>query len=160
MKRWELNSKSNTLDGVASHFDRFFSAWVLYNYLYEALAESGMGTPRNDTDNATKMVRKLLGADCLYKNPVLQKNAGDLVSLFEGGIFYIREGVWDAERVRKLKCEDPPQWVKGLLEVIYQIRCNIFHGGKEFKEEQVAILKPCIAIIEELNDLIFEKIQV
>jgi len=45
-----------------------------------------------------------------------------------------------------------------LLEIVYQIRCNTFHGQKRFEESQRQILDPCIRILERLNDMMITKL--
>ena len=107
---------------------------------------------------AAKAAKKFLGAHAIFADPVIRQNGDKIRTLIEAKTFYIRDKVWDSKKVEKLNSADPEQWVKGLLEIIYGIRCNTFHGQKAFDERQSAILDPCIGVIERLNDILIEKI--
>jgi hypothetical protein len=58
-----------------------------------------------------------------------------------------------------MQSPDFEEKVEGILETIYQVRCNLFHGEKSFAPHQKMILLPCIVILEEINDVIFEYIK-
>ena len=40
------------------------------------------------------------------------------------------------------------QRAKGVLETLYAIRCNMFHGQKGFDVAQLALLRPAISLLE------------
>jgi hypothetical protein len=44
------------------------------------------------------------------------------------------------------------------LEVIYQIRCNLFHGQKEFEQEQLAVLRPVNDILDAVVRHVVQKV--
>jgi hypothetical protein len=125
----------------------------------ETCAKSVTGNSRKkDSELAVKVARSYLGSNTLFSDETLQKAARTLSDLIHRQTFYIREQVWDAKRVAKLETNDPEQWAKGLLEVIYAIRCNTFHGQKGFAEQQRDILYPCISVLERLNELLLNKL--
>ena len=139
-------------------FDRFFTSYVLYNFLYELVGIREGYEFHGDEEAAIKVVRKFLGAQILFGDEDLQREAKALVELINQRIFYVRDTAWDAERVAKLRTSDPEQWSKGLLEIVYKIRCNTFHGQKRFEPQQCLILQPCIRVLERLNDKLIEKL--
>ena len=137
-------------------FDRFFTAFVLYNFLYNRICdEDNCNYPyKRDPERATKAVEKFLTASSIMESTVIAENAAAIKSLLESQTFYIRDNIWDRERVLALNTADPALWAIGLLEIVYKIRCNTFHGHKSFEDRQKRILVPCIKIIEELNDML------
>ena len=48
-----------------------------------------------------------------------------------------------------------------LLETLYYLRCNLFHGEKEYSDNQISLLRPssvCLSIINKEIELIFSKL--
>ena len=65
---------------------------------------------------------------------------------------------WDAEKVSGLASNDSQIWANALLQILYQIRCNTFHGRKSFQTQQKRILVPSIKALETLNDMLMDRI--
>jgi hypothetical protein len=159
VRRWRDKRTSYGDDRLEDVFDRFFTSYVLYNFLYEWVALRERYTFNGDQKLAVKVVRRFLGSNELFSDAILQRAVGTITSLIRRRTFYIRDTVWDSQRIMKLQTNDPEQWSKGFLEVIYAIRCNTFHGQKRFEEEQRLILKPCIEALERLNDLLINRLE-
>jgi hypothetical protein len=112
--------------------------------------------------------KQFLTAQAIFDQATIQENGKDILKLIQSNEFCVwykdaRDGAKKREQERKaiaqlssLNCDE---WVSGLLEIIYGIRCNMVHGEKDFRSNQKRILKPCICVIEKLNDLIIEKFQ-
>lgn len=160
IQRWKRKGQRYSLDCLEHYFDRFFTAFVLYNFFYETIGSKLQPNWKKDQEKASKVAKRFLGAGRIFADPVIRQNGDKIRSLIEAETFYIRDKTWDAHRIKMLTPTDPEQWVNGLLEIIYGIRCNMFHGQKEFDESQKAILDPCIAVIERLNELFIEKLHV
>jgi nickel-dependent lactate racemase len=158
IQRWRKKRERYDLKKLEDCFDRFFTSYVLYNFLYELVALREGFEFDGDQEAAVKAARKFLGAEMLFADEVLQRESKVLVGLIEERTFYVRDTVWDAGRVAKLKTRDAEQWSKGLLEIVYRIRCNTFHGQKRFEEHQRQILDPCIRVLERLNDKLIAKL--
>lgn len=158
--RWEAKGRRYNFKNLVDCFDGFFTAFVLYNLLYDLLCAQNEAEYRyrGDEERATNVARKFLGAAAIAEDAGIRTNACAIKRLVESGIFYIRESAWDAARIEKLRSNDPEQWSKGLLEIVYKIRCNTFHGRKSFQESQRDILIPCIKILRRLNDMMIEKL--
>lgn len=159
INRWREKRNGYDLESPEGCFDRFFTSFVLYNYLYDLINLREKFGIEKDNEKAAKIPRKFIGAQNLFEDELLRKESKELVRLIETKTFYIREAAWDAPRVEKLKSPDPEQWSKGLLEIAYNIRCNTFHGSKRFEEGQILILAPCIRAIERINDILIEKLK-
>jgi hypothetical protein len=46
----------------------------------------------------------------------------------------------------------------GILEVIYKVRCNLFHGSKLFEPSQKEILIPLNLLLKGIIEKIYEKL--
>lgn len=158
--RWQKKNKHYDYNNLVNCFDGFFTAFVLYNLLYDLLcSQNGPNyNIKGNEERAIKAARKYLGASTIAADEDIRSNASVIRRLIESRTFYIRDHIWDAARIEKLRTGDPEQWSIGVLEIVYKIRCNLFHGQKSFQENQREILIPCIKILERINDLIIERI--
>lgn len=158
--RWRAKGHQYNMNNLTDCFDGFFTAFVLYNLLYNLVcARNESDYPYDkDEDRATKAPKKFIGADIIAADAEIRGNANIIKGLIENGAFYIRETTWDCARIVKLNSNDPEQWSKGILEIVYKIRCNTFHGQKSFSQSQKDILIPCIKILQRLNDMMIEKL--
>lgn len=159
IRRWRDKRDSYGLQRLEDCFDRFFTSYVLYNFLYELVAQQEGYALHKDQESAVKAARRFLDAKILFEDEILRKESKRLLDLIEKRTFYIRGFPWDVERIAKLKSNDPEQWSKGLLEVVYGIRNNTFHGQKQFVPRQRLILVPCIRVLEHLNDKLIERLE-
>jgi hypothetical protein len=54
---------------------------------------------------------------------------------------------------------DNKQWkVSALLDIIYSVRCNMFHGHKGFDRVQIDILIPLTILLDKLTTLLYERL--
>lgn len=160
IRRWRDKRHHYNHDTLEDVFDRFFTSYVLYNFLYELVALREEYKSQGDRYAAIGVVRRYLGSDPLFADEILQRSARDIVDLIQDRTFYIRDIVWDLRQVAKLQTCDPEQWSEGLLEILYRIRCNTFHGQKRFDAAQRLILQPCITALDRLNDIITHQLEV
>lgn len=160
MMRWRMKSRHYNYNGLTDCFDGFFSAFVLYNFLYDLICDYNQAEypQAGDRRRATEVALQFLGGTTIAADVDIRTNAFAIKGLIEGSTFYIRETAWDRHKLERLASNDNEEWAIGLLDIIYQIRCNTFHGRKSFQEEQKDILVPCIRILERLNDMIIGKI--
>src|SRR3990172_2104801 len=144
--RWQGKVRRYDYDQLEHCFDGFFTAFVLYNILYDIICEHNQNQYPQTRDRwrAIEVVPDFLGADSIATDPDIRTNASAIKDLIEL-TFYIRRDVrWDREKINALGSNNSEIWAKGLLEILYQIRCNTFHGHKSYREEQKQILVPCI----------------
>jgi hypothetical protein len=157
--RWRRKGQRYNYDRLEDCFDGFFTAFVLYNFLYDLICdyERSRFPQTGDRKRATEVVRQFLGSDALSSDPNIRAHALAIKGTVESGTLYVRDAVWDAKRVRSLGSSDPVEWAQSVLDILYQIRCNTFHGSKSFNEDQRVILIPCIRILEAVNDMLIER---
>ena len=81
-----------------------------------------------------------------------RKAVGVLVALIENGDFYLHEnyatGTPNRAEDRRIAREASGYNPKAILGLIYQARCNLFHGTKAFEEHQRVLLDNMSVILE------------
>jgi len=83
VQRWRNKREAYRLEELEDCFDRFFTSYVLYNFLYEWIALREGFRFDGDHEAAVKAVRKFLGAGSLFADPILLQNSTTLVELIE-----------------------------------------------------------------------------
>ncbi len=158
--RWRRKGQQYKYDKLEDYFDGFFTAFVLYNFLYELICDYDPShfPQTGDRQRATEVAIRFLGSEAIASNQRIRTHTLEIKDAVESRNFYVRDTVWDNNRVKSLESRDAGQWAKNMLEIIYQIRCNTFHGSKSFAWEQRTILLPCIRILEAVNDMLIEKV--
>ena len=160
MRRWRNKSTGYDYTRVEDCFDGFFTAFVLYNFLYDLICEYDPAhyPQAGDRKRATEVVLSFLGSNAIATNSHLRRSADSIRQLVENGTFYLCGNAWDAEKVSGLASNDSQIWANALLQILYQIRCNTFHGRKSFQAQQKRILVPSIKALETLNDMLMDRI--
>ncbi|WP_443945089.1 hypothetical protein ACJVDH_19560 [Pedobacter sp. AW1-32] len=167
--------KFNDIQGqnLSSLFDRYITLFIIYNSLYTQvpLTLIQRGTPvkanMNDKELAIRSVIKILGAPQLIQE-LIRKGSNDdilrLINLIEGEQFYInlhygtRQRNEDLLILNKLRSTNLSQKAVGILDIVYNVRCNLVHGHKDFVEPQRELLEPLIAILKNLNEILFDEL--
>lgn len=161
------------LEGV---FDKFFTLWVVFNRLYEEaariLVHSGhplyrhfiirrgnkVFLPPPDKISATRGItafigKKRLGA-CIFLNADALRGLNYITESIRSGMFYLHEnyetGEPDTEKDIALVSRAIDGCVESTLVLIYQARCNLFHGQKAFTESQRELLNGMSTILNEV----------
>lgn len=136
-ERWQRKTDHYKDDKLTDIFDHFFSVFVLYNFLYNQIASIQDCKKKRDKEKATKVVRKYLGSNSIYEDESIRESANQIQDLVSSRMFYIRDTYWDSEKITKLNSTDAISWSKGLLELIYAIRCNTSHGSKQYYSDVI-----------------------
>lgn len=155
--RWTEKREAYKEKTLNDCFDRFFTSFVIYNFLYGWLSQPESYSKWSDREKATKIPKKYLGADILYKNKELQAAAKQIAGFIAENQFTLKNSDADKKTLEKLKSTNKEQWCVGLMEAVYQVRCNTFHGSKGFEDRQQDLLNPCTLIVEIVSDLIIER---
>lgn len=161
---------TNSLEGV---FDRFFTLWVVFNRLYEEagrtlvhrshpiyrsfIAKRGkrVFAPPPDKISATKGIVVFSGQNRL-KNRILRDHDAIeglryIHDSIHSGMFYLHEnyetGEPDTAKDIALVQQAIDGCVESTLTLIYQARCNLFHGQKAFTESQRILLNGMSSIL-------------
>jgi|ERR1035437_2395219 hypothetical protein len=165
VRDWLSNADDCSDTSVDGCYDKFFTLFVVFNRLYaEATFElARRGTinlppnrPLPDRNGATTYTFQLIGAtdfEDLYDNR-LARNVGEIAALIDEERFFIKLSVPDGDRQRdkdldllaRLRSSGETQAL-AVLDLIYSIRCNLFHGDKAFEPIQTELLRPAIAVL-------------
>jgi hypothetical protein len=159
---WNAKVDSITGDDLPSIYDKYMTLFVIYNNLYNqvpgALIAMGTAVPNQIYDNkkATEFVVKYLGATNILTN--LQANDHDtdiqgIINLINDEVFYIklkhgqRQRSEDLKILKNLRSTNDVNKATAILQVCYYVRCNIFHGSKDFQEYQRLLIEPLTNIM-------------
>ena len=157
LERWKEKGEDYDLDDLSNCFDAFFAAYVPFNFIYDFIAHNSPSIAGNKTI-PVKVPRIFLGSKAIASDSEIKANATKIQKLGEAGRLNLKNPRWDLKQIEKLASNDPEQFSSGVLEIMYGIRCNLFHGEKPIEERQQLILTPCVRILLRLNDLMIEKL--
>lgn len=177
-ERWFEKARAYQGNDVQTCFDRFFTLYVPYNRLYAELTLSWarMGKKQlhgniPDSLAAKRYVHEYLGTgliwNCLQNDRLSIEAIRKIRNLLENDIFVIKLDRLNGQPMpednyvllQNLISENPHMRVAALLDIIYSIRCNMFHGHKSFEIIQAEILVPVTIILNKLTSLLYEKME-
>jgi len=164
---WGAKAEAYSREEIGGAFDRFFTLYVIFNRLYaEAtfrLARRGQVKLRNrfpDSNGAQEYLLQFCGAETLTR--AWDGDANTKAALHQIAD-YLREGRFalkldmmtgdrkpDADQalLAALESRSRNRRAHAVLEVLYAIRCNMFHGHKGFDPIQLELLKPAVLLLE------------
>lgn len=164
--RWIAKADAYRSDNLDDLFDLFFTLFVPYNRLYSASAELYRATRDSrqqimfpgDRREATTVMALLIKqprfADVVRENPVIADSCTTISALLLNRQFFLHSvrGTRTPDHTRDARLAEGLQRhsLLAVLECLYQIRCNIFHGEKEFAPRQAQLLVPAIALLEAI----------
>jgi len=163
-RRWLEKADSYNTSELSGAFDSFWSTFVAYNALYHEvtrqLIASGRVRPQDNGDNrsATVHVPAFLGhgdmARTIKHDPESLKNLEKFTQLIMNGTFYIHSDKsgrpnhkMDLKCLQHIEEGSDKEFCEDLMVLIYQTRCNMFHGGKEFHPIQAHLLNPMTKVL-------------
>lgn len=170
--RWLAKAQQYDLSSLDGAFDRFFSLFVVHNRLYSHMARV-LGQPAGgDRKSATRLFARAVGHEVLRTALTEDEGQSDIQRLGQlidpDGPFYLisTKGTDepDADRNRdlrrRLECNEAKTKVEAVLEYLYLIRCNMFHGEKDFDNSQLAIIQPATRVLERVVRAGLDKLEV
>ena len=132
-------------------FDEFITRYIIFNVLYKICAE--VYGKRGDRNSATKVVEKFLSEHHCNIMPEVRFYISHLIdSISEGQLIIGIPKYSDKKLLTDLQNND----TLALLKCIYQLRCNLFHGDKEFIWRQEELLAPATRCLEIINNSIYQ----
>lgn len=162
-----------------SDFDRFFTLFVAYNKLYTqafAILNSQRGDrgeklkEYKDRDAATTSVVCYLEGSNIIQ-PIQQNQRSrdaftEISDLISHRKFNFSLDTTTGESKpdqddalsRNLESDNLNSKATALLTILYQVRCNLFHGRKQFVEDQKRVLRPSNILLKEIVILLRDKI--
>ncbi len=179
-RNWIRKAEEYGTEELHQCFDKFFTLYVVYNRLYAEmtflLVRKGEVTFKKgrssfpDSKAAKDYVRNYLGSsdivNQLEEDLNTKQSLHAILKLIEEGTFHIKLDVMTGNRQKEadkkllnsLRSIDEDTKALAILDYIYSIRCNMFHGHKGFNEIQVEILKPTIILLQKIVTLLYEKL--
>jgi hypothetical protein len=164
---WQAKAEAYSADDLSGAFDRFFTSYVVFNRFYaEAtyrLARRGQVKLRErfpDAQAAQEYVVQYCGAERLVTawegSPETTAALREIADYLRARTFALRldpttgdiRPEEDHKLLVALESHSRDRRAKAVLEALYAIRCNMFHGQKEFDIAQVALLRPAICVLE------------
>ena len=158
-KRWLEKSKKYNNDNVEEVMNKFFSLYVSYNAMYSKFSQ---GNTNDDRSCATTKMASYLKSENITILNDYESTVKEMIKPIEDGRFYIygndssQDFKKDSVIIQKIQ-EDINNY-RAILNFIYGIRCNMFHGTKQIIGEQIQLLNPANIILEKLLDALIEKV--
>ncbi|RJE75218.1 hypothetical protein [Reichenbachiella sp. MSK19-1] len=151
-------------DDLASLFEKFNTLYPMFNRLYnDALREEAINDQKlkgfGDYKRATFFVRDYVGAENIIDNLKKDKQIKSVIEiadLINKKVFHINlqdgkgQEKTDIELATNLLSEDAEIKSKAILGLVYNVRCNIVHGHKDFQEYQRLLMEPIIGILRTI----------
>lgn len=147
----KADSYKNCEYNLSAIFDEFITRYIVFNALYKICAE--IYGKRGDRNSATNVVEKFLSEHHCNIIPEIRSYIGQLIDGISEGQFIIGIPEYsDKKLLAKLQNND----TLALLKCIYQLRCKLFHGDKEFIWRQAQLLAPATRCLEIINNSIYQ----
>jgi hypothetical protein len=178
-RRWMEKANNPGRNGLNDYFDGYFSLFVVFNRLYAETTfilgrrrqiNLAQNTSFPDAKAAKTYVLQYLGSrnylEKLKDNQATQAALEELKDLIRRHRFYIKLNILTGERqeqkdeelLTKLDSRGTGQRAEAVLDLLYSVRCNMFHGHKGFQEVQVDLLKPLSRVLKSTIEILYEKL--
>ena len=146
-KRWISKAEENVDETLNSEIDKFFSLYVSYNILYSLISNKNNGDRCSAVSVITKYIKdNKIKSFANHNNDILE-----MIKPVRGhDIFHIYNETRDFELIKNI--DDNKDIEKSVLDILYGIRCNMFHGEKELHDDQLLLLSPANKILNTLLD--------
>lgn len=177
--RWSTKARCYQ-DGLQQCFDKFFTLYVLFNRLYTE-ATFRLGTRGHikmsdrqtfpDAKAAQEYVVKYVGARSLLEklgsSPECQEALEQIRERVCEGSFSFKLGALtgdpqpdlDRDLCKRLTGASSNAKARAVLETLYALRCNMFHGRKGYHPDQLEILRPANVILARVNEVLYEALE-
>jgi hypothetical protein len=177
---WVEKADQYSTETVNECFDKYFTLFVIYNRLYaEATFVLGRKNQVNlanktafpDSQAARSYVLQYVGSNHLLNGLEGDETINDAIETIKNLInnenFYIklnmvtgdRQRDKDLDLLKRLRSKSSNRRAEAILETLYCIRCNMFHGHKGFQGVQADLLRPAIEIIKNVSEILFAKLK-
>ncbi len=179
-ERWFQKARGYQGQSIRECFDKFFTLFIVYNRLYAELTLSWARTGRiklsgrnpslPDAKAAKEYVHRYVGTNHIWSNlqndDQCQLAVSTIRKLLENQVFVIKldrlrgepRPEEDKKLLEDLRSENRHREVGALLDIIYSVRCNMFHGHKGFDSVQTEILVPVNLLLDKLTVLLYERL--
>ncbi len=175
--KWLKKARAYSGKTLEEHFDKFFTLYVVYNRAYaEAtfwLARNGQidiskRTSFPDAQAAKDYVLQFVTAkrflELINSSEECRTAINEILDFIQAGRFSIKlEMVYgnpqrdkDLELALNLKSVAANTRAHAILDFIYAVRCNTFHGHKGFDPVQIDVLRPVNILLEKTIEIVLQ----
>ena len=177
---WRAKADEYGGHDVRSAFDRFFTLFVIYNRLYaEATFElarqpgSRVVVPNGSFPDG-KAAREYVGQyldpeyliDAVENDVSCVEAIRAIIAFLDEGRFFIklhrvkgtRQPDQDQELLRRLRSNSKKERAEAVLDFLYSVRCNLFHGHKSFEGVQIEVMRPANVLLLRVIEILFERL--
>jgi hypothetical protein len=175
-QRWFENRKRHADGSLESTMDKFFTLYVAFDVLvFHATFSAGLDPQFKIKENTTIRLPQWANHDriwtALNDGAQATKDLSTLRHLIrDGGEFFLywkRTELGDVRPQKgknralydKLGNQSQSVAVEGVLEYLYKVRCNLFHGSKMLEKPQMQILEPSIRCLERIIEVGLAKLR-
>lgn len=182
---WRQKANAYRTDDTRQCFDKFFTPYVLFNRLYaeatftlarrrpilQRRIARATGFPDPQAATSSYLI-EYLTARTLVLAIAANQEANNALEAVKGFIrahtFYIRLDKVTGNRrpaeddrllVASVESRSANEKATAILETIYQVRCNMFHGHKGFQPVQRDLLRPIIILLETVINVTDQKLR-
>jgi len=168
---WKQHVASCLNEGdVDVMFDKFRALFQIYNRLYNEVSLR-LGEKQTDRKGATSHVVQYLTPDALVASIEGTEKAREAELQLRDfvrqhtyhfvlvGEQYEPSNKEDGELLKKMQSADNRVRMEGLLLLIYNVRCNLFHGQKHLHQRQLPLMRAVIPILELIVSNTEEKLR-
>jgi hypothetical protein len=185
-QRWLQKARRLDATKVATCFDKFYTLFVAFNMLYVeatfllAQRDQGFGADLTrrmqnnqgfpDAEGATSYLVRYLGARAITQiidaDPTTVQALRTIRDHIRDRNFHIKlhpvtgdiRDDEDDQLLTRLESANSNTRASAILETIYSVRCNVFHGRKDFDPVQLDLLQPVITILEKIMKATVDKL--
>ena len=145
-------------------FDKFVSEYIIYSALVNVIKPQESKHKYDCiycTDVMADYIVERISDTLILK---LSDPVNELIKIIDTKQFKVVSSKDKNPELKKNWLSDNPRnQLTALLETLYYMRCNLFHGEKEYSDDQISLLKPASASLSMINkeiELIFSKIEI
>ena len=162
VKRWKRKvKKTKNVDVKQYEFDSFIAKYLIYAALVNVIKPHEYRT-RKDRAFCTEVMASFILSNTTNDFLLIQNLSTPATKLSETiknyHFYVVSSNDENPELETTWKHGSNKEKLISLLQTLYYIRCNIFHGNKEYADEQVLLLNPankCLEILIKEIQLIF-----
>ncbi len=154
VKRWKRKvKKTKNVDVKQYEFDSFIAKYLIYAALVNVIKPHEYRT-RKDRAFCTEVMASFILSNTTNDFLLIQNLSTPATKLGETiknyHFYVVSSNDENPELETTWKLGSNKEKLISLLQTLYYMRCNIFHGNKEYADEQVLLLNPannCLEII-------------
>lgn len=148
----------NSNDQLADIFDEFVARYIVFSAAVGVLKPTSV-KHKSDKEYCTTRVAKFLSVNKDNLVAELNNDAHQLGEIIGNGhLRLVSSPGKDPNLLQKWEATDNGEKLKAVLETLYYIRCNLFHGSKEFSSCQKTLLETANACLRIISDALFKQL--